>query len=234
MAAPGRTQVTRLVNGITNVADNNILADFGMLDPSKWIVHFDDFVNFNAADWTETKVGTGSTAIGNVAGGVIASTTTTTSGDSNYLQKTTRGFSLSSGKRAFFKARVSLDNILTSSMIVGLQVSTTLPKVATDGIYFFKNSANSVDFFCRKDTTTGSTSATAVATMVNSTFMELAWFYDGDSTCYYAVDGVVKGSVSATAAFLPDTVLSVSFGFETNAAAARTGTVDYVFAAVER
>ena len=234
MAAPGRSLVTRLVNGFTNVADNNILADYGLPDPSKWITHWDDFINFTAADWTETKVNTGTTAQGNLNGGVIVVTTSAASGDSNYLQKLGRGYLLSAGKKAFFKTRLKVDNVLTSTFIAGLQISTTLPKVATDGIYFFKNSGNSIDIFCRKDTTTGSNTVAGVATMVNDTFMEFAWFYDGDSTVYYAIDGVVKGSLSATAAFLPDAQLSVSFGFETNTAVLRTGTVDYVFAAVER
>ena len=233
MAAPGRTQVTRLVNGITNVAENNILADFGMLDPTKWITHFDDFVNFNSADWTETKVGTGATAVADIHGGAIQVTTTAASGDSNYLQKIGRSLLLDPTKRAFFKVRLRIDNVLTSTIIAGIQINTTTPKTATDGIYFFKNSANSVDLFCRKDTTTGSTSVTGVATMTNATFTEWAWYYDGNGTLYYAIDGVVKGSVSV-ANFFPDAQLSTSFGFETTTAVLRTGVVDYTFFAVER
>jgi len=233
--AIGRSQVTRWVNGVNNVADNNILADFGMPDPSKWIVHFEDFINYTAADWTTTAVGTGTTAQADVNGGVLVSTTSGASGDSRYTQKIGRSFLLSSSKRAFFKARVKIDNVATSSMILGLQLSDTTPKDATDGIYFYKNSANSVDFYVRKDASTGSNSVSGVATMVNDTFMEFAWAYDPvDQLVYYAIDGVVKGSLSATSAYLPDAQLSISFGFETNAAATRAGTVDYVLAALER
>ena len=234
MAAPGRSQVVRLVNGVTNVSENNILADFGMLDPTKWIVHFDDFVNYNSADWTTTAVGTGTTAQGDGLGGFLVSTTSGASGDSRFTQKIGRPFVLSSSKKAFFKVRLKIDNVLTCSMVAGLQLNDTTPEDATDGIYFIKQSSNSIDIVCRKDATTGSNSASGIATMVNDTFIELAWYYDGEGVLYYAVDGVVRGSIAATSAFLPDTNLSVSFGFETNAAATRAGTVDYVFAALER
>ena len=234
MAAPGRTNVTRYVNGINNVADNNILADFGMPDPTKWITHFDDFINYTAGDWTITAVGSGTSAQGDGLGGQLVVTTSGASGDGRWAQKLGRSFVLSSGKRAFFKARLKIDNVATSSLLVGLQLNDTTPEDATDGIYFIKQSSNSIDFVVRKDATTGSNSAAGVATLVNDTFIELAWFYDGEGSCYYAVDGVVKGSIAATSAFLPDTTLSVSFGFETNAVATRAGTVDYVFAALER
>lgn len=234
MAYPGRSLVTRYVNGISNVADNSIMADYGLPDPTKWITHFEDFINYTAADWTTTAVGTGTTAQGDTNGGTLVSTTSGASGDSRFSQKIGRSFLLSSTKKAFFKARVALDNVATSSMIVGLQLNDTTPKDATDGIYFYKNSANSVDLFCRKDASTGSNSVTGVATMVNATFIELAWYYDGEGVLYYAVDGVVRGSISATAAFLPDAQLSISFGVETNAAATRALTVDYLLAALER
>lgn len=234
MVPVGQSQVTRFVNGINNVADNNILADFGMLDPTKWIVHFDDFINYVSGDWTETAVGSGTTALGNVNGGALVVTTSGSSGDSRFSQKIGRSFLLSVGKRAFFKGRFKIDNVLTCSMVMGLQNNDTTPEDATDGIYFIKNSSNSIDLVCRKDASTGSKSVTGVATLINDTFIELAWYFDGEDTLYYAVDGVIRGSTSVSTATLPDAQLSMSFGFETNAAATRAGTVDYVFAALER
>jgi len=191
-------------------------------------------INYTAADWTITAIGTGTSAQADVNGGAVLVTTSGASGDSRWAQKLGRSFLLSASKKAFFKARLKIDNVLTSSMLVGLQLTDTTPEDATDGIYFIKASANSIDIVCRKDATTGSNSAAGIATLVNDTFIELAWYYDGEGMLYYAVDGVVKGSISAAAAYLPDAQLSVSFGFETNAVATRAGTVDYVFAALER
>jgi hypothetical protein len=235
---PLATQMARFAPGIGTVAENNILADFGLPDPTRWITHFEDFTQggFLATDWTTTAVGTGTTAITDANGGALLVTTSGASGDSRYAQKIGRNMLMAVGKKAFFKARLSIDNVLTSSMIVGLQLNDTTPKDATDGIYFFKSSANSVDFFARRDATTGSRSATGVATMVNATMMEFGWAYDGIDTVYYSIDGVVRGglNVAGTTPALPDALLSLSFGVETNAVATRAMTVDYLFAAMER
>lgn len=235
---PLATQMARFAPGIGTVAENNILADFGLPDPTRWISHFEDFTQggFLATDYTTTAVGTGTTAIGDGNGGTLVVTTSAASGDSRYAQKIGRNMLLTTGKKAFFKARLALDNVLTSSMIVGLQLNDTTPKDATDGIYFFKNSANAVDFFVRSNATTGSRSATGVATMVNNVFMEFGWAWDGIDTVYYSIDGVVRGSLLTTGAVnaLPDALLSMSFGVETNTTVLRTMTVDYLFAAEER
>lgn len=236
MPAPGiEGKVTRLVNGITNVADNNIMADHGQPDPTKFISLWEDFMqNPVAADYTITAIGTGTNALGDVNGGALVVTTSGASGDSRYLQRIGRSILMTPGKKAFFKARVKVDLVATSTLLFGLQNSTTTPKVATDGIYFLKSSAATVDVFVRKDTTTGSNTVAAVATMVNDTFMEFGLYFDGVDRVFYSIDGVVKGSLLASAAFLPDAQLSISFGAETNVAVARVGTFDYLYMAMER
>lgn len=70
--------------------------------------------------------------------------------------------------------------------------------------------------------------------MANDTFIELAWYYDGVSKVYYAVDGTVKGTLDASSSYLPDTICTVSFALQNGEAAAKTLTVDYILAAVER
>jgi len=235
----GRSQVTRFVNGINNVADNSIMADFGMPDPTKWHVFFDDFVHYNATDWTitTTELGAGSAteALTDINGGALLVTNDNANADNDFFNKVGESFLLASGKRAFFKTRLKLGDATATDLVVGLQITDTTPLDVTDGIYFLKpTAAATVDFYCRKDATTGSNSTTGIATMANDTFIELAWFYDGESTVYYAVDGVVKGSLDASATYLPDTELTVSFGIQNGAAAAKTLTLDYLFAAIER
>ena len=239
MAYPGRSDVTRFVNGITNVAENNILADFGMLDPTKWIVFFDDFLRYNAADWvittTEAGAGDATEALTDINGGALLITNDAADNDNDFFQKVGECFRLSSGKRAFFKARFKTSDATQSDIVFGLQVTDTSPLDVTDGIYFLKeDGAATVDLYCRKDATTGSNKADDIATLANDTFVELAWYYDGEGTVYYAVDGVVKGSMTASSSYLPDTELTVSFGIQNGEAVAKTLTVDYVFAALER
>jgi len=233
MAAPGRTQVTRLVNGFTNVADNNILADYGLPDPTKWITQFDDFVNYNTGNWTLANTGTGTAfaVVNSIAGGAIAAVTGAVANNNYTILSNSLPFLLDATKRAFFKCRFKVDNVATSYIFAGIMA--TAARTTNDGIYFLKNSTSGVDIVCRKDSSTGSTSATAIATMANDTFVDLAWFYDGAGTLYYAVNGVVTGSLSV-ASYFPDANVGLCFGVETNTTAARTGTVDYLFASVER
>jgi hypothetical protein len=48
------------------------------------------------------------------------------------------------------------------------------------------------------------------------------------------VNGTVTGSMSASSSYLPDTDLTVSFAIQNGAAAAKTMTVDYIYAAKQR
>ena len=151
------------------------------------------------------------------------------------MQKTPAGFSFTAGKKAWFRCRFKTSDATQSDIVFGLQVVDTTPLDVTDGIYFLKaDGAATVDIFCRKNATTGSTTAAAVATMANDTFIELAWYYDGVSKVYYAVDGTVKGTLVASSSYLPDTICTVSFALQNGEAVAKTLTVDYILAAVER
>ena len=239
MAAVGRSQVTRYVNGVNNVADNSIMADFGMMDPTKWIVYFNDFVDYAAGDWTITKTeagaGSASHVLTDINGGALLITNDAADNDNVLYQKVGECFLLSSTKRAFFKARFKVSDATQSDIVFGLQVTDTTSLDVTDGIYFLKDDgAATVDLYCRKDASTGSNKADDITTLANDTFVELAWYYDGDGTVYYAVDGVVKGSMTASSTYLPDTELTVSFGLQNGEAVAKTMTVDYLFAALER
>lgn len=239
MAYPGRSLVTRYVNGVNNVADNSIMADYGLPDPTKWVVFFDDFMKFTAAEWTitTTEAGSGNAteALTDINGGALLITNDDADNDADFFQKVGESFLLASGKRAFFKTRFKVSDATQSDVVIGLQVTDTSPLDVTDGIYFLKaDDAETVDIICRKNATTGSNSASAITSLVSDTFIELAWYYDGEGLLYYAVDGVVKGSITASSSYLPDTELTVSFGIQNGAAAAKTMTVDYIFAALER
>lgn len=239
MAAPGRSLVTRFVNGINNVADNNILADYGLPDPTKWIAYFNDFVDYTAGDWTITKTeagaGSATHVLTDINGGALLITNDAADNDNVLYQKVGECFLLSSSKKAFFKTRFKASDATQSDIVFGLQVTDTTSLDVTDGIYFLKaDGVATFDVICRKDASTGSNSATGIATLANDTFIELAWYYDGEGLLYYAVDGVVKGSITASSSYLPDTELTVSFGIQNGEAVAKTMTVDYVFAALER
>jgi hypothetical protein len=208
---------------------------YGHLDPSDHHRVWDDFDTFTAGSWTATITGTGTTALTAGDGGLIASATTGASGDANYLQKTTEGFSFEAGKPMWFKARLKT-SLLSTVIVVGLQVTDTTPEDVTDGVYFLSTvTTGALTLYVRKDATTGSTTASA-GTLVADTFTELAWYYDGKGNVEAFQDGVkvatVTGVTSST--YLPDATTTISFGIRTTTAAVKTLTIDYLFAAKAR
>jgi hypothetical protein len=228
--------VTRFPNGVTNVAENDLFCDLAMPDPTQFHTYFNDFDTYAAGDWTVTESTTTITqALTDGDGGLLLLSNTAADDDLCALQKVGESFLLESGKKTFFKARFKVSDATESDLVMGLQVTDTTPLDVTDGVYFLKaDGSTSVDLVCRKNATTGSNVASAVVTLTDDTFVTLGWYYDGQDKLTYSVNGTVTGSLDASSAYLPDTDLTVSFAIQNGAAAAKTMTVDYVFAAKQR
>lgn len=228
--------VTRFSNGVTNVNDVNLFADMAQLDPTLFHTYFNDFDTYTAGDWVVTETDAGATqALTAGDGGLLLVTNTAADDDLVALQKTPAAFTFTAGKKTFFRARFKVSDATQSDLVFGLQVVDTTPLDVTDGVYFLKaDGSTSVSVVCRKDATTGSTSAAGVATLANDTFITLGFAYDGESRVVYEVNGVVVGALNGTSAFLPDAACTLSFALQNGEAVAKTMTVDYIFAAKER
>ena len=227
----------RFPSGVTNVVSNDNLGQYGLPDPSKWHTFFDDFDNFTAADWTITTVEAGAAAateaLTDVDGGALLVTNDLADNDSDFFNKIGESFALVAGKRAIFKARWHIDDVLLASAIMGIQITDTTPLAVSDGLYFFLNDTEAdgtLDFLVSGAST--ATTEIDVATMVNSSFIETGFFYNGDDEIQVFIDGNKIATVVTTN--LPSTDLTVSFGVQNASAAARAMTIDYIFAAKER
>jgi hypothetical protein len=226
--------MTRFPNGVSTARS---IAPFGAYthpDPTDQHSYENDFNTYVAGDWTITVVGSSTPALTAGDGGLLAITTSASSGDSAFLQKTIASFTFETGKPAWFAARFKVSTLATTA-VIGLQVIDTTPLDVTDGIYFLSTTATgAVTGICRKNASTGSTSA-AVGTLVADTFTEFAWYWDGKDTVAFYQDKVLKNSVTGVAAsYLPDTTCTMSFGIQTDSANARTMTVDYIAVAKSR
>jgi hypothetical protein len=228
--------VTRFPNGVTNVADNSPFADLRMPDPTQYHTYFNDFDTYAAAEWTVTETQAGATqALTNGDGGLLLLTNSAADNDLVALQKVGESFTMEAGKKAFFKCRFRVSDATQSDVVIGLQVTDITPLDVTDGIYFIKDDdAASLSIICRKDATTGSNRVNNIATLANNTYVTLSWFYDGVDRLEYSVNDVTVGSMSASASFLPDTSMTISFALQNGEAVAKTMTVDYIFVAKER
>lgn len=226
--------VTRFPNGVTNVSDTSMFADSRVPYPLFYHTYLNDFYTYTAGDWVITATGSTTTALTAGDGGQLLLTNSAANNDLLALQKTPSAFAFTPGVPAWFRANFKINDALNSSMVMGLQVIDTTPLDVTDGIYFLSSTGSrNVSIICRKDATTGSTSAPAITTLADDKFTTLGWYYDGLGVLWYSVGGNIVGSLNV-ANFLPDTVVTVSFAVQNGAAAAKNMTVDYVYAQFAR
>jgi hypothetical protein len=199
--------------------------------------YFNDFMTYNSGDWTitTTEDGTGSAteAITSGAGGQFLITNAAGDNDADFFNLKGESFLITGSKRAYFSARFKVSDATQSDFVMGLQITDTTPLAVSDGIFFIKDDGDTnLDFIVEKDST--STDTTAIHTMADDTFVTVAFFVDPDtSLVHYSVNNAEPVGVVNTN--LPDNEeLTISFGIQNGAAAAKTMTIDYVTAIVER
>ena len=231
---------TNFPNGISTADRRTELERLILPDPTQAHVYFNDFTTYVAGDWTitTTEGGTGnaSEALTNVAGGALLITNDDADNDSDEFQLAVESFKFASGKKSWFKTRFKVSDATQSDWIVGLCITdTTIIDALSDGVYFKKDDGDaSIDFALELN---GSgTEASGIATQSDDTFVTLGWYFDGDTTngIKYYVDGTHKGTQTTMTNLCTDEELAVSFALQNGAAAAKTMTMDYIFAAQER
>lgn len=228
--------VVRIDGGAWNTLYNKGTAavaaeTFGGANPTlNSYVYFDHFTTFDSNEWTitTTEAGTGSAteAIANEAGGVLLITNDNADNDNDFLQLKGEMFKFVAGKQLWFEARIKTNDATDTDIVLGLQITDTSPLAVSDGVYFIKNDdAATVNFVVNKNSTL--TTETAVATMVNNEYIILGFYYDGAGVLEYRVNREKIGTSVLTN--LPDDEeLTVSFGIQNGAAAAKTLSVDYI------
>ena len=227
---------TRFTNGIGTATVTSTNGDYGMPDPTKWITYFNDFHEYVAGDWTitTTEAGSGAAteAVTDVQGGGLLVTNDDADNDADFFNLKGESFKFVAGKKTFFKARFKVSDATQSDFVVGLQITDTTPLAVSDGVYFMKDDGDaSLDLHVEKN---GSdTTASAISTVADDTFLIAGFYYDGKSAIKYYVDDVHLGT-SVTTNLPDDEELTVSFGIQNGAAAAKTMTVDYMFVSQER
>jgi len=228
---------TNFENGVNNHSRTDLLSKLQVLDPSVNHSYFNDFDIYTAGDWTVTETDSAATqAITNEDGGVLLITNTASDDDLVGLQgKET--FKFESGKELFFKTRFKVSDATDSDLVIGLQITDATPLAVTDGVYFRKDDGDAnLDFVVVKDST--ATTSAAITTLSDDTYITIGFYYDGiDKIEYFAgsdsVSPVYLGKSVVTN--LPDNEdLAVSFAIQNGEAAAKTMSIDYIFASKAR
>lgn len=230
MAAP-----TRYPNGVTNVAKTDPLGMFGMPDPTKWHVYFNDFDQDIPSDWTETATsagtGTSAAAVTDADGGVLRITTAANEDDGLFIESPGESFLIEAGKKAFIKARFQVGDAAQSDLIIGLHSTDTTPLDATLRFAFVSEDGSAALFFNVDDDTTDEDSST-VATLADDTWITVAAYYDGKGTIELYADG--SKITTMTDVDVPGAEMAIGFGYLNGAAGAETTDFDYILVAKER
>lgn len=194
---------TRFPAGITNANTGENLGNLACPDPTKMQIFFEDFIAAPAALGVTTGI--------DGAGGLATAATTVA------VDTPTASFVLSSTRRFFFKARLSLATV-ANTILLGFTDDLAIPTV---GVTI--SIANNVLTLENYDGTTD----TATVATVDATMYEIGFEYiPGKGVVAYLDGGVV--------ARLPDTTFTTDPLVAGVVATGATVTLDYIFAAVER
>ena len=224
--------ITRFPGGVTNREVGDIFNSLPQQDPTRLHQYYDDFNIFVASHYVVTETGAaGTTAAADGDGGLLLLTTDALDNDNQFVQSAQETFLFATGTRAYFRALFQVSEVIQSDFFMGLQVRDTTPLAVTDGVFFRSDDGDALLDFTSFNTT--NVTATGIATAVAATDTEVAFYWDGIDRIWYSVDGATLGSITPGAS-LPNTELTVSFGYQNGVAGAETMTVDYVYVAMER
>ena len=228
---------THFTSGVTNVGTDSTLGKLKAPAPHKYHTYFNDFDTYLASDWTitTTEDGTGSAteALADGDGGLLLVTNAAGDNDKDFFQLVKEGFKYEAGKQLAFHMRFKTNDATQTDIVAGLQLTDTSPLDVTDGIFFLKaDGAATISFIVEKNST--QSTLTLPNSLADDTFMTLGFVYDPkDQKFHVFQNNVLAGTVVSTNA--PDNEeLTVSFGIQNGAAAAKTLTVDYIGASKER
>ena len=235
---------THFPNGISNRTKGHPLFNYPYLDPSKYYTYFDDFFEYHSGIYTitTTEAGTGSASeeITAGAGGQLLITNAAGDNDLDFFELKGEGFRFDSTKRMFFSSRFKVSDATQSDLVMGLQITDTTSLDVTDGIFFIKGDADTQpDFIIEKDNSS-TLSVLEMNAMEDDTFVTLSFEYDpldvatGGPVFRVYQDNVQVGEITGTTNAPDDEDLTISFGIQNGEAAAKTMTIDFILAAVER
>lgn len=227
-------------SGVTNATQGTALGSYIAPDPSICHTWFDDFDDYTAGEWTITETGTGTRAIGNADGGILVVTNAAADDDANFLQwsgntaaGTVETYRWAANRSMWFKARLKVSDATQSDLVIGLQITDTTPLAVTDGLYFLKADGSAVlSFYATKNSTS---STVTTATLVDDTYFTVGFFWDaalGKMQVFY--NDTVVGEITSTTNMPDDEDLTISFGIQNGAAAAKVLSLDYMLVSKAR
>ena len=249
------TEPTRFPNGINDVAANSPLAQLASLDPNRYAIFFEDFVETDFGDYPADSDGVAlkyavtldteldyDVSFGGATGALIL---TTEGGDTEggQFRLNAAPFQLTANKKAWFDTVLSVTDgtaLADTSLFVGLSdnvsgttfIDDTGATIAVDEAWGFLSVTEEagVDAIVR-DNDVAAATATDVGTLASGTNIRLTLYYNGTDTLVF-VDGVQKATLTGT--HPTGDAMTVMVHFKSQSANAKVLTLDYLYVAVER
>jgi hypothetical protein len=225
--------VSHFPSGITDDR-TSVHYDFPALNPSRVYGISQNGDEYLAGNYTVTTTGSGTATIVSGKGGLLTLTNGASNGDNIFLQwkggnaTTVESFLFEANKRLVFKSRFKVDNVTNSRIVIGLQSTDTTPLSVSDGVYFIRSSSTaSFSLVLAKAGTL--TTIASIGTMVNDTFIELGFYYNGKNKIEIFVNGV-KTTTATDLTNLPIVPLTLSFGVQNGSGVSRVMSINYIHA----
>lgn len=249
------TEPTRFTNGISDAAENGPFGQLASLDPNRYAIFFEDFVETDFGDYPADSDAVAlkyavtlddeldyDVSFGGATGALIL---TTEGGDTEggQFRLNAAPFQLTSGKKAWFDTVLSVTDgtaLADTSLFVGLSdnvagttfISDDGATIAVDEAWGFLSVTEEagIDVVVRDNDVAAATS-TDVGTLVTATNIRLSLYYNGTDTLVF-VDGVQKATLTGT--HPTGDAMTVMVHFKSQGAQAKVLTLDYLYVAIER
>lgn len=207
---------------------------FHPLRPCSFVdLQVDECNQFVSGDWTETKVGSGTTTISTTKTSTFNTTTSGASGDSNNLQRIAPAGIVAAGRRIFFESLIQVDDATNANFLIGLSVTNTDINTPTTSV-LFKKASGGTSYSLLVSNSSTTTTVNSVATAVANVDIKLGFVLTAAGQLDAYVNDVKV--VTLTAGNFPalGSVLRQSYQIKAGTAAARTALVAYLATANEK
>lgn len=248
----------RRLNGFSTVSSSDPLGQLPYLDPTKWVMYYEDFCGplFDTATVANTTItAQGLTVVVSTNATVSLVTDTdalngcfkvvTTAADNEHCQLTTTSpaWVLTSGKKFLMETKFEITHTAGSveqnELFIGLasnQATTNFfaadgaARTFDDGIGWYSPDADTdIDVICGENDVYDN--VTVKATYLTAIWYTMSLYYDG-TDIYTWVDGADSGKL--TPAQVPVSVVGPAIYFKSGEAKVHQLLVDYLFIAKER
>ena len=235
----------RFTKGVTNVDSANTMGQLIIPDPTSCFVWMQDFDKYDPGEWFITRIKSlnvtvGSETVSDASNGILAVTASAGDDDSVFFQwkgysnvsTASEIFTLESTKKLWFKSKFKVSNTGDSDFIIGLQSADTTPLTSpVDSVIWKSDDGDDYADFQIYKGSAASLNDTAIATMVDDTYVTVGFYWDGVDTIQYFYNDLLQGSNTADN---PTAAMSPIFGVQNGSAAARIMTVDFICVVKER